>query len=148
MKIRSKPIAQLEEEAEKDLLIREDRTDTDSANTPKIFNKYHKELRLVSTELINCEAAMRKLWWEKSQYYAGKAHPDVYKENPLGHKIMKNDVKLYVEADDDVLKLRVTLELLEMKRKYIEKKMQEINNRSHHIRNIIKTQYFKHGMNG
>jgi len=147
MKIKSKSIALLEEEAEVDMELRVDRTDIDSVNTPKIFNKYHKELRLVHTELIQHQAIMKSMWGKKWYYYMGKAHPDVYKNKPLNIKIMKSDVKMHIESDDDIIKLTVQIELLEMKKKYIETKMREINNRSYHIGNAIKTMTFKHGVN-
>lgn len=146
MKIRSKPIEQLEQEAEVDLELRLDRTDEDSLNTPTIFNKYHKEYRLVCTELINCQANMKRLWGKKWYYYMGKAHPDVYKEKPLNIKIMKSDVKMHIEADEDVLKLSTTIELLEMKKKFIADKLDVISKRSYHIGNAIKTIQFKHGI--
>lgn len=147
MKIRSKPIDQLEEEAEKDLVLRPDRVELDSANTPTLFNKYHKEQRLVQVELINAQAAFKKMWNRKWYYYMGKAHPDVYKENPLDIKIMKSDVKQFIESDDDILKLSVTIEMLDMKLKFIMKKLEQINYRSYHIGNMIKAQIFYAGQN-
>jgi hypothetical protein len=147
MDIKSKPITQLEEEAEVDMELRIDRTEEDSANTPKIFNKYHKEYRLVKTELMTNQLALKRLWIKKWYYYSGKAHPKVYEENPLDHKIMKSDVKMHIEADDDILKITYTIEILEIKKKFIEEKLREINNRSYHIGNIIKSIYFKHGIN-
>ena len=147
MKIRSKPIEQLEEEAEKDMELRLDRTEVDSVNTPRIFNKYHKEKRLVRTEIINCEAKMKKLYGRKWFYYMGKAHPDVYEKNPLDHKIMKADVKIVIEADDEMIKLRTHIALLEMKKEYINEKLVQINNRNWQINNAIKSMKFKNGEN-
>jgi hypothetical protein len=147
MNTKSKPITQIEEEAEVDMELRIDRTELDSANTPKIFNKYHKEYRLVKTELITAQLALKKMWREKWYYYMGKAKPEEYNKNPLDHKIMKSDVKMHIESDDDIIKLTYTIEMLEMKKKFIEDKLREINNRSYHIGNIIKTIYFKHGIN-
>ena len=143
--VKSKPIEQLEEEAEKDLEIRIDRTEDDMARTPTIFNKYHREYRLVKTELINAQNALirlrRKLWL----YYSGKAHPNEYDKKPLDHKIMKSDVKLMIESDDEYLKLSHLIDMLEMKRKYIREKLDAINRRTYEINNIIRTLEFKIG---
>lgn len=147
MRIRSKTLDQLEEEAEKDLELRPDRIELDSANTPKLFNKYHKQQRLVQTELINAEAAFKKLWNRKWYYYMGKAHPDEYKKKPLDIKIMKSDVKQFIESDDEILKLSVTIQMLEMKLKFIMKKMEQINYRSYHINNMLSAQKFYAGQN-
>jgi hypothetical protein len=145
--MKSKTIDQIEKEAESDLILRMDKTEEDSASTPKIFNKYHKQLRLVSTELIQAQLSLKKLYRDKWMYYSGKAHPDIYKDKPLDLKIMKSDLKMFIESDSDVIKLSYQIEMLEMKKKYIKEKMKEINNRSFHIGNMIKTIYFKHGIN-
>jgi len=147
MRIQSKPITQIEEEALIDLELRPDRVELDSTNTPSIFNKYNKELRLVKTELINAQAAYKKLWNKKWYYYMGKSHPDEYKKKPLDIKIMKADVKQFILADDDVLKLGVTIEMLEMKQKYIMDILAQINYRGYHIGNCIKAQIFYAGKN-
>ncbi len=145
--MKSKPIIQIEEEAEVDMVLRQDRTELDSVETPKIFNKYHKQLRLVRTELIQAQNNMIRLRKKKWLYYSGKAHPNEYNDKPLDHRIMKSDVKMFIESDDDVLKIAYQVEMLEMKKKYIKEKMKEINNRSFHIGNAVKTLYFKHGIN-
>lgn len=146
IQIRSKSLKLIEDEAEVDLKLREDRTSEDSANTPVLFNKYHKQHRLVKTELIQSYNTMVRLRQKKWLYYSGKADPSVYEEKPLGHKVMKSDVKLFIESDEEILKLAYQIAMLEMKKKYIREKIDQINNRSYHITNIIKTQYFKHGI--
>ena len=140
-------LTEIEKMAENDLKLRIDRTEVDSANTPSLFNKYHKELRLCEQELIETAIRLKKIWKEKWYYYSGKCDPDVYKEKPLNIKILKTDIKMHIEADDDVLGLTFRLEMLEMKKKAIERIMKEINNRSFHITNIIKTLEFKNGNN-
>ena len=130
MNIKSKPIEQIEEEAEEDLKLRADRTEEDSAKTPVLFNKYHRQHRLVKTEFKRAGNTLLKLRREKWFYYMGKAHPDVYKKNPLDHKIMKSDVKMMIDTDDDVIKLTYTVEMLELKKDYIKEKLKAINRRS------------------
>ena len=146
MEIKSKSIDILEKEAEEDLKLREDRTSEDSTNTPVLFNKYHRQYRLVKTELIQSCFSMTKLRQQVWCYYSGKASIEEYNEKPLGYKIMKSDVNKFIEADDRILKLSFQIEMLEMKKKYIREKLDQINARSYHINNIIKTHYFKHGI--
>ena len=145
--IKSKPIEQIEQEAETDLVLRMDRTEEDSANTPKLFNKYHKQYRIVKTEYIRAGNSLLRMRRQKWFYYSGKAEPKVYDKTPLDHKIMKSDLKMVIDTDDDVIKLTYTVELLEMKMKFIKGKMEEINRRSFHIRNVIDTIKFKNGSN-
>ena len=145
MVIRSKSIEELEKESAIDLELRIDRTEADSANTPKIFNKYNKQLRLVESQLISNELALKRLWRKKWYYYSGKAEPEEYKKNPLKYKVMKSDLKMHIESDDEILKLTYAIEMLDMKKKYIEKIMKEISSRSFHIGNILRTMEFKKG---
>lgn len=147
MDIKSKPIEEIEREAEEDLKLRADRTEEDQARTPTLFNKYHRQQRLVRTEFIQVGNSLIRLRRDKWFYYMGKASPEVYEKNPLGHKIMKSDVKMMIDSDDDVVKLTYIAEMLEMKKKYLKEILTTINRRSHEIHNIIKTQYFKHGIN-
>lgn len=146
MKIKSKSIEQIEEEANNDLPLRIDRTDEDQANTPKLHNKYHREYRIVSTELIQASNSLLRIRRKKWMYYMGKADPDVYDKNPLDFKIMKSDVKMMIDSDDDVIKMTYIVEMLEMKKKLIREKIDAINRRSFEIGNILKTIYFKHGI--
>ena len=147
MDIKSKPIKQIEEEADKDLVLRIDQTDIDSANTPKLFNKYHREYRLVKSEFIRAGNSLLRLRRQKWFYYSGKASPEVYDREPLDMKFMKSDIKMIIDSDDEVVKMSYTMQMLEMKKKYIKEKMEEINRRSFLISNIIKTHYFKAGIN-
>ncbi len=148
--LKSKPIEQIEEEAEKDLVLRIDRTEEDQANTPSLHHKYHKQYRLVKTELIQAGNSLLKLRRDKWFYYTGKAKPRIYDPKvggkPLNHKIMKSDIKMVIDSDDEVIKATYNVEMIEMKLKFIREKMDTINRRSYEINNIIKTMYFKHGI--
>lgn len=146
MIIRSMPIEQLEREAEKDMELRIDRTEQDSANTPTIFNKYHKQYRFVQQELTVCESALKHLRFKKWLYYSGKDKPRVYDEKPLDLKVMKSDVNKFIDADEEVMEMTLKLNLLEIKKKFIAEKLKEISNRSYMINNILKTLEFKHGI--
>ena len=143
--VKSKSIEEIEKESAVDLELRIDRTEVDSAETPRIFNKYNKQLRIVESELIRSELALKRLWRKKWYYYYGKADPEEYKKNPLKYKVMKSDLKMHIESDDDILKLTYTIEMLDMKKKFIEKIMKEISSRSFHIGNILRTMEFKKG---
>lgn len=151
MKIKAKTIEQIEADAEEDLKLREDRTEEDSATTPILFNKYHRQYRLVDTEYIEAGKKLLKARRDKWFYYSSKADPDKYDPKkggvPLKHKYLKTDVKMLIDSDEEVIKLTYIVERLEAKKKFIKSIMEEINRRSFHIGNIIKTQYFKHGIN-
>lgn len=140
------PIEQLEREAEVDMELRVDRTEVDAANTPTIYNKYHKQYRFVQTEIHQLEGVLKQIRFKKWLYYSGKARPRVYEEKPLDLKILKPDVNKFIDADEEVVELTTHIELLEMKKNFISDKLKVIAGRSYLISNIVKTIEFKHGI--
>jgi hypothetical protein len=144
--MKSKPLSEIESEALEDLTIREDQLEYESSRTPSLFNKYYKQYRLVRTEIALVEKQLKVLRFKKREYYAGKADPSVYKENPLNVRIIKSDVKHYVEGDQEIIDLETHLDLLKIKRDTIKAILDNIGTRTYHINNMLKSMYFKHGI--
>ena len=145
--IKSKTLELLKEEADEDMILRIDRTDADALDTPKIYNKYHKEYRIVKNELLAQQLNMKKMWLHKWLYYSGKSDPKVYKEKPLQLKIMASNVKMFIEGDEDIIKLAYIIGMMENKLEFLEGTLLEIGKRSFHIKNAIDSLKFKHGVN-
>ncbi len=147
LQFKSLTLEQLQDEVEKDLELRTDRCDQDSANTPKIHNKYHRQYRLVKEEYNLAEIRFKALWREKWLYYSGKKPREFYDEHPLQLKIMKSDVKMFIESDEDIMQATVVLRKLENKLGFLRRVIEEINRRSFHIKNVVETLKFINGVN-
>jgi hypothetical protein len=145
--IKSIPFEELKDMVFEDMKLRIDQTDIDALASPSIYNKYHKEYRIVKDELLVHQLALKKKWKEKWLYYSGKNHPDVYKEKPLPLKIMKTEVKMFIEGDDEISELLLTVGMYENKLEFLKGTLEEISRRTYHIRNAVETIKFKHGVN-
>ena len=135
-------------EVEKDLgPIDDSELDRESLRTPYLFNKYLKFLVTVSIAYKNVEENYNKMRLEKYHCYTGKADPEVYKNEPFDLKVMKTDVHMYLDADDDLSKMRKSLEYSKQRIEYVEKTLKNIQDRNWNIKNAIEWRKFKEGAN-
>ena len=70
---------------------------------------------------------------------------EVYQAEPFDLKILKSDVHIYLNADEELQKLGQRTEYLNVIVVYIERVLREINNRNWNIRNTIEWKKFLHG---
>ena len=135
-------------EVEKDLgPIDDSELDRESLRTPYLFNKYLKFLVTVSIAYKNVEENYNKMRLEKYHYYTGKADPEVYKNEPFDLKVMKTDVHMYLDADDDLSKMRKSMEYSKQRIEYVERTLKNIQDRNWNIKNAIDWRKFKEGAN-
>jgi hypothetical protein len=131
---------------EKDSKIDDTALDAESLKIPYLHSKWYgifiDELRL----LRGLEQEYNRLLKEKTEYYLGKADDEVYEKKPLDHKILKQDLDIYLRADDDLMKLESRKILQQMKVEMIENFIKNINQRTFIIRNAIEFMKFKNGI--
>lgn len=139
-------LEQLHEESEKDLSLKEDELVLESIRSPGLFSKYNKMLSLENIVLKKYEFEFKKAERHSWEYYSGKSDPDVYKERPFGHKILKGNIDKYLDSDPELEKIKAKLILQIEKVSAIERIMREINNRQWHIRNITESLKFNAGI--
>ncbi len=118
----------------------------ESLRTPEIHNKYVKQLAMVGHGLKTLRAREAVLKREKFEYYTGTADDSVYKTNPKPLKILKQDVNVYIDADADMIELRLRISLLEEMTTFLESVVKSINSRQWIIRNAIEFQKFMNGV--
>lgn len=87
----------------------------------------------------------KKLYLQKWQYYLGKAPDEVYIEKPLDLKIMRQDVSVYLEADEDLQTMETKIELQEAKVDYIKEIIDALKKRGFDIKNAIEYIKFTSG---
>lgn len=123
---------------------------TEALRVPVLHNRYYKILMEERNRLFILQQECDNTEVEKRHFYL--YGPDEYskakgwKERPQG-RVLKAELPpiLAADADLNVIKLRIFIQ--EQKVLYIEEIIKQINNRSYHINNAIKNEYFKHGMN-
>ena len=56
--------------------------------------------------LIKARTDHQQMYREKWEYYGGKADAKVYAAKPFDIKVMKTDLQMYIQSDDDILRIQ------------------------------------------
>lgn len=142
-------IEQIKEMVKADLKIDGTELGDESIRIPQLHGKYlniyHDEC-LVLRKLDADYNSLRKKKWE---YYNGKLSQqelDQFGWEPFGHRILRQDIDIYMDADDDLVKIRSKIELQKAKVEYLDSTIKGINNRQWMIRNAIEWRKFMSGV--
>ncbi|USV40877.1 single stranded DNA-binding protein [Xanthomonas phage BUDD] len=136
---------ELQAEIAQDSNVDNNKLDTESLRIPMLHSKYYNyfiaELRI----LKGVEQEYKRIKKERHQYYLGQASDDVYKEEPLQLKILRQDLELYLDADPKLSDLKSKYELQKMKTEMLEAFIKTLNTRNFLIKNSIEFLRFKNG---
>ena len=138
-------LEELQAQADKDLVIDDTELDTESLKTPILHNKYLQYYNKFNLLLKKSQWEERTLQREKWQYYTGKSDPEVYKQKPFDLKVLKNDVHIYINSDEDIQKIQAKIEYQSAIVSYLEQILRILNNRSFTIKNAIEWRRFTSG---
>ena len=123
---------------------------TESIRIPQIHDKYLKIFTDERIRLKGVEFELSKLVRTKTEYYSGKMSQEELErrgwEQYLG-RLLKNEITNYIESDDDVIKLKQQLVVLQEKVNYLDSVIRMINNRGFQIKNALDWLKFSHGNN-
>ena len=123
---------------------------TESIRIPQIHDKYLKIFTDERIRLKGVEFELSKLVRTKTEYYSGKMSQEELErhgwEQYLG-RLLKNEIANYIESDDDVIKLKQQLIVLQEKINYLDSVIRMINNRGFQIKNALDWLKFSHGNN-
>ena len=123
---------------------------TESIRIPQIHDKYLKIFTDERIRLKGVEFELSKLVRTKTEYYSGKMSQEELErrgwEQYLG-RLLKNEITNYIESDDDVIKLKQQLVVLQEKINYLDSVIRMINNRGFQIKNALDWLKFTNGNN-
>ena len=122
---------------------------TESIRIPQIHDKYLKIYVDEKIKLRKLQLNLAKISKMKSDYYSGRMSQeelDRLEWQPFLVKILKGEVNSYVESDDDIIKLKETIALMEEKINYIDSVIRMINNRGFQIKSAIDWIKYKDGI--
>ena len=140
-------LEELQHEAREDLaIIDQERLDQESFKNQNIKPKWLEYRTRYDQLLIMRRADHQKLWREKWEYYGGKADAKVYAAKPFDIKVLKTDLQMYIQSDDDILELQSKISYYESIVKYIDGVIKSIDNRGWDIRNATDWKKFEAGM--
>jgi len=132
----------------KDGEINVDNISRNSADIPKIHNKYFRWYVEEGLRLKKLKSDYKILVKNKTEYYDGRMDSEElrhhgWKPQPL--KILRSDIPLYIESDNDIVTLSLKIGLQEAVVEYLESIIKQINNRNFILKNIIDYEKFRTG---
>ena len=134
--------------AEQDAVIDSTELGSESIKIPQLHNKY---LVLMQDEKFALQKMniqfyqMKRLKWE---YYTGKMDKETLDElgwQPFQLNVLKKDLDLYFNADEDLVELKSKIIYQESKIDFLESTLKTLNNRNWVIRNAIEWNKFIQG---
>ncbi len=132
---------------EKDSKIDIDNLHTESLNIPVLHSKYFNLYNNILLLRKRCEQQKKNIRHERYEYYAGKADPEVYIENPFPKKIRDKDtLQKYLDADEKLSQTSLKVEYYDVMLSYIEDILKMIHNRTYQIKNSIEYMRFQSGL--
>ena len=123
---------------------------TESIRIPLIHDKYLKIFTDERIRLKGVEFELSKMVRIKTEYYSGKMSQEELErrgwEQYLG-RLLKNEMASYIESDEDVIKLKQQIVVLQEKVNYLDSVIRMINNRGFQIKNALDWLKFTNGNN-
>jgi hypothetical protein len=132
---------ELQEIAEKDMKIDKDNLDIESLKIPELQHKYLKHYSKYNILVKQSETEYKILYRKKWEHYSGKG------ETPFLTKVLKQDMTIYLEADEELCKAKNKMEYYKNIIIYIEGILKSLNNRGFQIKNAIDWKKFCEGLN-
>ena len=137
---------ELKAQVEKDLTINDERLDTESLRNQELYSKYLDYKTNIELLLHRAKGEYKVLYREKWEYYGGKSDAKIYVTKPFDLKVLKTDLHVYIESDEDIIKSEHKVAYLESVIKYIDGILKSITNRQWDIKNAISWRQFEAGM--
>jgi hypothetical protein len=138
-------LEELQQAVDRDFKLDDTELDSESIKIPLLHNKYLQHFNKFSLLLKKAEYEHKTLVRQTWEYYTGKSDPSVYKEKPFDLKILKSDVHIYMDSDEDLQRADQKTAYLNQVVKYLEQVLRSINNRTFLIKNAIEWKKFTSG---
>ena len=124
---------------QKDSPFDDEKLDHDSLAIPKVHAKYLILYNNFTTLRDQAELDVKRTYRDRWEYYTGKS------EKPFPVKLIKTDVAIYLEADQEYQKSVLKAKYLNQMVEAIKTILSAINNRSFHIKNAVEFAKFLKG---
>lgn len=138
-------INEIETMWEEDSILDPDNLHLESIKIPTLHSKYYKIYNNISLLKKIEENKLLELQKSKWLYYSGKANPEVYKENPFDHRVIKQDLDKYMSADEELIKHNTKIQYYNLMLNFLESILKNIQNRTFIIKNSIEWSKFTAG---
>ena len=128
-------LEQLKEESRKDLIIEnEEQLGSETLKNQKIKIKYLDQRSRFQLLLQKSNGDYQRMYRQKWEYYGGKSDAKVYVAKPFDLKVLKTDLGVYINSDDDIIDIELKIEYYETLLQFIDGIIKSIDNRSWDIK--------------
>ena len=132
-------LSELQVEAKEDLIIFDGINDEDlhqqSYKNQIIKPKWLDYKSKYKLMLFQCKAEHKRLYREKWEYYGGKSDAKIYAAKPFDLKVLKTDLGIYINSDDDIIEVEKKIIYYETVIEFIDGVIKSIDSRGWDIRN-------------
>ena len=139
-------LEELKLQVQNDLRVNDEHLDTESLKNQEIKAKYLEHKSRFELLLFKAKGDYKRLYREKWEYYGGKADAKIYATKPFDLKVLKTDLSIYIESDEDIIQMEHKIMYLETIVKYIDGVLKSIQGRGWDIKNAIAFRQWEHGM--
>jgi hypothetical protein len=127
-----------------------DRTELgeESLRIPQLHSKYFKIFSVERLQLRKMQSDHKKLFRDKYEWYNGSLSQETmsqynWQPNPL--KILRTDISMYIEADDDVVTSNLKIDMQQEKVDFVEAIIKSLTTRGYQIKSAIDWHKFQNG---
>jgi hypothetical protein len=132
-------LSELQVEAKEDLIIFDGINDEDlhqqSYKNQIIKPKWLDYKSKYKLMMFQCKAEHKRLYRQKWEYYGGKSDAKVYAAKPFDLKVLKTDLGVYINSDEDIIEVEKKIVYYEIVIEFIEGVIKSIDSRGWDIRN-------------
>ena len=128
---------ELKKLVEKDLPINDNHLDTESLRSQELYAKYSDIKTKFEFLVFKAKSEQKILYKNKWEYYSGRSDAKVYREKPFDLKILKADLSIYIDADEEMIDATNKILYLETIIKYCDSIIKSITSRGWDIKNAI-----------
>jgi len=93
-----------------DLKVNDERLDTESLKNQELYAKYLDIKSRFELLMYKAKGDYKMLYRDKWEYYGGKSDANVYVTKPFDLKVLKSDLSIYIESDEEIIQIRNTME--------------------------------------
>ena len=129
-----------------DLKVNDERLDTESLKNQELYTKYLDTKSHFELLMYKAKSDYKILYRQKWEYYGGKADAKIYETKPFDLKVLKSDLSVYIESDEEIITIENKIVYLETVIKYLDGVLKSITSRGWDIKNAIQWKSFEAGM--
>ena len=120
----------------------------ESLKIPLLHHKYYKLFVEEGLLLKKLEQDYKSMYKLKYEYYMGVLDQDTLIEmnwEPNSLKILKQDLSIYTDADQDLQRIQIKIDIQKQKLSFLESAIKTVSNRGYLIKNAIEWHKFTSG---